>query len=310
MISEQWQKAAAKSIGLRGDIDFHTAKVGMTLHIPCEAGDHVVDVKVQKGMPPEAVAKHMVQKGWTIGSRLRCPDCKKSGQKKEESVSNPTPVDALIVSQILDMKRTGGLTNAEIGARFGRNAKFVANVFANYKNKIPPNDVVHVDSKRAAKALKKIITALEPTARVNIVPTLKPFTEKDLKPMATPAPATQGSSVIAVAASQEETRRRLKRHVIQWLDESYDEEKCCYKSGFSDGTIAKETGAAEKFVGDIREDIYGPMGEPDDLRLLREAFATHIEAGKAWMTEHDRISQTFHARLDRLIAKNGWKADV
>lgn len=257
MVSEHWRKTTAKQIGLRGDINFHTAKVGMTLHIPCEAGDHIVDVPVSKGLPPEAVAKHMVQKGWTIGSRLKCPDCGRNRpvrKKKGETATN-----------------------------------------------------IRVKTLSEAVAISKVMPIIAPGSQTNVIkPSSEPpFTAKDFI-MKQPT----GSSSLAVAQSQEETRRRLKRSVIEWLGECYDEDKCCYKSGFSDASIAKETGAAPQFVAEIREDLYGPMGEPDDLRQLRADFATHMKTGEAWMAEHDRVSKTFYARLERLVVKNGWKVEA
>lgn len=260
MISDKWRKECAQKVGLRGDLDYHTTRVGMTLHVPCEAGDHVVDVKVSKGMPPDAVAKVMIQKGWTIGSRLKCPDC--TNRRK--------------------VKKKPGETANRIHAKSFEEALATAELL----DHISPN--------------------IEATVKSN---TPAPYSQpKELKLMSTPK--SQGSSVVAVAASQEETRRRLKRNVIEWLGETYDEDKCCYKSGFSDASIAKETGAAEKFVAEIREDLYGPMGEPDDLRQLRADFAAHMESGKAWLAEHDRVAKTFYARLERLIIKNGWRTEA
>ena len=230
MISEQWRKECAQKVGLRGEIDFHTAKVGMTLHIPCEAGDHVVDVKVRRGLPPEAVAKHMVQAGWTIGSRLKCPDCAKRPARKKKA-------EPAAVAWTQDKR------------------KMVSEAFpvsASWASEDPSDNngpcIITAPNRAAARFEKKLVRMFDKSIgkKSGIVvqqETIAPlYNMKDMPIMQNPK--TQASSVIAVAHSQEETRRRLKRQVIEWLGEVYDEDKCCYKSGFSDASIAKETGLA------------------------------------------------------------------
>lgn len=47
------------------------------------------------------------------------------------------------------------------------------------------------------------------------------------------------------------------------LDEHYSDELRRYEAGWSDARIATETGAAEAWVAETREAVYGPMGDPE-----------------------------------------------
>lgn len=83
-------------------------------------------------------------------------------------------------------------------------------------------------------------------------------------PLPVPSPVTKAMTPTARAARAEATR---------WLMESYDERRNCYKAGFSDKSIASETGLAETAVADLRESIYGPMGAPIELIELTDKIA-------------------------------------
>ena len=80
-----WASDTARRLRLSGSVDFTTTRVGQTLHIPCVKGSHIADVTISPGMSPNGVAKAMLAKGWTIGSRLICPDCKPSKVKPEKT---------------------------------------------------------------------------------------------------------------------------------------------------------------------------------------------------------------------------------
>lgn len=99
-----WGTTLARRIGTGGEIHFTPTRVGMTLHVPCARGDHIVDVNVRPGLSPEGVAKAMLLKGWTFGSKLACPDhgrkerttTPRDTQKKEPATmatapANPAP---------------------------------------------------------------------------------------------------------------------------------------------------------------------------------------------------------------------------
>lgn len=82
----QWQLEVGRRIGVHGPIDFTPARVGQTLHLPCARG-HRVDYPLNKPMPPEAVAKDLMKKGWTVGSKLLCP----KHARKTKAIPAPVP---------------------------------------------------------------------------------------------------------------------------------------------------------------------------------------------------------------------------
>ena len=86
-----WPKAVARRIGMGGVVDYTLApRVGITLHVPCAKGNHVVDVKVKPGIAPDSVVKHMLNHGWTCGSNPVCPDHSRKGRKPAAAVT-PEP---------------------------------------------------------------------------------------------------------------------------------------------------------------------------------------------------------------------------
>jgi hypothetical protein len=91
-----WPAATARQIGLTGEIDFTTSRVGMTLHVPCKPGNHVADVTVSPGMNPIGIAKEMLRKGWTVGRKLACPE----HSRKEKIRPAPAPKPAMPVHTI------------------------------------------------------------------------------------------------------------------------------------------------------------------------------------------------------------------
>lgn len=84
----QWPEAIGKRIGT-GTVNYTTSNVGQTLHIPCEhGGGHIVDITIPPKSHPDHIAKMMLNKGWTIGRKLVCPDHqrkKKAAPAKPES---------------------------------------------------------------------------------------------------------------------------------------------------------------------------------------------------------------------------------
>ncbi|WP_226018461.1 hypothetical protein [Novosphingobium sp. FKTRR1] len=79
-----WPAAVARRVGLSGAIDFTPTRVGLTIHVPCEKGQHTVDVRMEPGVNPDAVVKRMLAMGWTVGSKPTCPACSKTRRPKEE----------------------------------------------------------------------------------------------------------------------------------------------------------------------------------------------------------------------------------
>lgn len=88
-----WHAKAGRAIGI-GALDYTPTRIGQTLHLPCARG-HRVDFTLNTRLPPEVLAKKLLQKGWTIGSRLLCP-------KHSTKTKAPTPAPQ---EEIEDMKQ-------------------------------------------------------------------------------------------------------------------------------------------------------------------------------------------------------------
>lgn len=87
-----WPSAAAHRIGISGELDFTTTKVGMTLHVPCKhGGGHLVDVNIKPGTHPDYVAKLMLAQGWTVGRKLACPEHSRKEKIRPAPVPKPEP---------------------------------------------------------------------------------------------------------------------------------------------------------------------------------------------------------------------------
>lgn len=206
-----WPSDTARRIGLSGAIEFTTSRVGLTLHVPCQRGKHTVDVGVSPGSSPEKVAKIMLTKGWTFGTKLACPDCG-----------------------------------------------------------------------RASAKLK--------TKEIEVASQAKAAPEAATPPATAPSDAA----------------KRAHRLVMMLLEEGYDENKKVYKAGYSDASIAQETGAAEAHVRKTREDYFGPLGEPAELAELRvELERLRLEAAQTYTAIEAKLSDA-GTRIASLCRANGW----
>jgi hypothetical protein len=110
-----------------------------------------------------------------------------------------------------------------------------------------------------------------------------------------------------------EAARAMRRSVIQWLEEAYDVPTSAYRAGVTDASIAKETGAPEALVGQLREENYGPLAEPSELAEVRaELAAIKREAADARQALDMKLSalngrQTAaEQKLARVAKANGW----
>lgn len=95
MTSATWATATARRIGVGGAIDFTNSRCGVTLHLPCRGWGkahppHIVDVLIPPGQNPEAVAKKLMREGWSVGSRLKCPNKPTKEKRKDDSVDKET----------------------------------------------------------------------------------------------------------------------------------------------------------------------------------------------------------------------------
>ncbi|OHC95590.1 MAG: hypothetical protein A2792_03615 [Sphingomonadales bacterium RIFCSPHIGHO2_01_FULL_65_20] len=99
-----WPQAVARRLGIGGEVSFSTARVGQTLHLPCGKGKdaHIVDVFVKPGQNPDAIAKKLLNEGWTLGHSLTCPEHRRkserpcqTGKQHMEKIETPAkPSDA------------------------------------------------------------------------------------------------------------------------------------------------------------------------------------------------------------------------
>lgn len=126
------------------------------------------------------------------------------------------------------------------------------------------------------------------------------------------------------SAAQSQDARKVHRAVMGWLEEAYDEERKQYRKGFSDQSIATETGAAVSYVSKCRDDYFGVLGMPVEIEVLTADIARmereareFIEATQKRLAEAanefaatrtaitDRI-ESVRSRLGKLIKDNGW----
>lgn len=91
-----WPAAMARRIGVRGPVSMSPFRGGMTLHIPCEKGKHLVDFPIEPGLHPDHVAKRLLAKGWTFGTKLCCPD--HARKEKIKPASTREEIETVIIS--------------------------------------------------------------------------------------------------------------------------------------------------------------------------------------------------------------------
>lgn len=204
-----WPVGMAHRIGLSGAIAFTPAKVGLTLHVPCERGKRIVDFDVKPNLHPDHVAKLMLAKGWTFGTKLACPEC---GRTRKNKPKEETPMDT------------------------------------------------------------------------------KPAAANDAAPS--------------------DAAKKAHRLVMMMLEEGYDEVKGQYRAGYSDASIAGETGSAEAHVRKTREEYFGPLGEPDEIAILRADLAgVRVEFERAQQDFDKRIGE-IRGKIASLCKANGWAVPV
>lgn len=110
---------------------------------------------------------------------------------------------------------------------------------------------------------------------------------------------------------------RAKRLVYMALEEDYDEMKRAYKPGKSDATIAKECGVSDQLVKTIREESYGPLAEPNEVKGLRDVLTAAtislnettercVREVRAAATTYCKTVEDIDRRLTALARKNNW----
>lgn len=139
------------------------------------------------------------------------------------------------------------------------------------------------------------LTCLKPPRKMPTKPEKAPFrinkhtTEK-------PAMSRTVAQLVTPANPQPtEAAKKAKRLVYQALEDYYDDVRKQYRTGNSDESVAKETGAAVEFVRSIREADFGPLGPPSELEALKIEV---IQMGR-------EVSE-IHEKIERLYKRNGW----
>lgn len=147
----------------------------------------------------------------------------------------------------------------------------------------------------------------------------KPVKEtKAMNKPAAPQPATAMAAALTDAGIQPVDRspeaRKAHRAIIGWLEEAYDEPAQRYRAGFTDATIAKEAGAAEAYVAKVREEFFGPLGEPTEVTELRIEIGELVDKASILLRDAQAAANDLMAkateltgRLDTLVKRNGWK---
>lgn len=307
-----WGQDLARRLGISGSVERLDSRAGATLHIPCagkSGKEHIVDVKISPNLDPNGTAKMMLNKGWTLGRRrIFCPDCgkrKKTPREKVERTEMPLPIISPEVTPKPAVVR-------DLGRMPPHLAKFQSQVSPEQrrawglKGGELRNRVTTPEQRREwgrkggltkeANRLKREEERLKQEGRIPAAPCP---TLKETKIM-----ADQERGTAAPTAS--DPARAAKRAVMQWLDEAFNVEKGTYQAGVSDATIAKETGVAETKIKALREEFYGPLGEPDELREMKAKLiaveAAYLEAARVFDQEVARIKR----RFDALCNKMGW----
>lgn len=137
-------------------------------------------------------------------------------------------------------------------------------------------------------------------------------------------PMPEVTAIPLPSVAQSPDARKVHRAVMGWLEQAYDEIKRTYQPGFSDKSIADETGAAVEYVAKCREDYFGPIAVPSELTKLRAEIADTTRMIESEAKDHaykiDALVKAHNAALDRLrtrqsvaeerlrdlVKKNGW----
>jgi hypothetical protein len=121
-----------------------------------------------------------------------------------------------------------------------------------------------------------------------------------------------GTTLSDVKLTPSAAARATYRQVVNWLEEAYDIDRQTYKDGFSDASVAAETGASPQLVADIREKGYGPAfpPEPKEITQFREklaSFKADLDRLESTVTAARGTATLLHQQLEGLIKRNAWK---
>lgn len=104
--------------------------------------------------------------------------------------------------------------------------------------------------------------------------------------------------------------REDRRIVFEKLNEVYVSEQVGYQSGWTDRRVAEDLGVPRAWVGDVREQMFGPHGFNCELAARMEEAAKVIDESRALMAEFAeakisaddalRRAKEISAKVDRL----------
>ncbi|MGH6729110.1 MAG: hypothetical protein ACREBK_03060 [Sphingomicrobium sp.] len=304
-----------RHIGASG-ITFTNARIGQTLHLPC-SHDHTVDYPVRGAMPPEKVAKNLLNKGWIVGHRLTCPEharkpkavAQKCGTRAEPIFEQPKLLTKPPREKLPSAHGRPPILHQKIIEALSQFPTLTGTEIT---------DLVMHTPNGTYRSLKRLIVQ----GAIEVVGGAKQSrhdpsryalaTKKDAPPMSDPAPANDQSS----ASDQ---LRAAKRLAHMMLEEQFDVAKGCFNNGYCDKKIASETGVSEAWVKGRREEEFGPLKVPSDLHAIEQKIAAmhkrltdelariQSEAATA-IGNLARDVGKIATRLETLVQRNGWKS--
>jgi len=178
-------------------------------------------------------------------------------------------------------------------------------------NRMPPTKV--------AKSLRARGWHIGNSARKHICPVhLKGHGEMESnRPTHLKAVPSGASSVIAMVVAEQtatDKAKQAKRLAYDWLVEAFDVAAGQYKdASITDASIAKDVGLSEKVISDLREEFFGPMKAPTEVRALMDEVRAVEQRGAALITEYNTKMAAIQKdviaidkKLDALMLKRGW----
>lgn len=110
----------------------------------------------------------------------------------------------------------------------------------------------------------------------------------------------------AAAAAASDAAKEAKRLTFLALGDAYDTTAKRYKKDWNDKRVSDESGLAEAAVITLREEFFGPLGEPSELAEIRDAIAELNSQEAASRAHFDQQMKTLTGRFERLCTKHGW----
>lgn len=132
-----------------------------------------------------------------------------------------------------------------------------------------------------------------------------PMSQSNEPESAVASPANSDAAQLASDAA-----KAAKRAAIQWLEEAFNIERGQYRAQVSDAVVASETGLSEPQVKALREDLFGPLKEPQEIDALRSEIARIEKQFRDRSIQLDKDTReaigNAMRRLDAMASKNGW----